>query len=64
MRWLRTGWLALALSALLCAPVSAQNKPVFTSPLPTGVRLVITTIPNRGNQRQPWHELLNPIACP
>src|SRR6202035_1212414 len=31
--------LALSLSALLCASVSAQNKPLFTSPLPTGVRL-------------------------
>src|SRR5579872_2841275 len=31
--------LALALSPLLCTLVSAQNKPQFTSPLPTGVRL-------------------------
>jgi DNA-binding beta-propeller fold protein YncE len=31
--------LALSLSLLLCAPVSAQRKPLFTSPLPTGVRL-------------------------
>ena len=31
--------LALSLSALLCMSVSAQTKPVFTSPLPTGVRL-------------------------
>src|ERR1700687_3506885 len=31
--------LALLLSALLCTLVSAQRKPLFTSPLPTGVRL-------------------------
>jgi len=31
--------LALSLSALLCTLVSAQRKPLFTSPLPTGVRL-------------------------
>ena len=31
--------LALSLSALLCMSVSAQTKPLFTSPLPTGVRL-------------------------
>ena len=31
--------LALSFSALLCASVSAQRKPFFTSPLPTGVRL-------------------------
>src|SRR6202158_4340626 len=31
--------LALLLSALLCTSVSAQRKPLFTSPLPTGVRL-------------------------
>jgi DNA-binding beta-propeller fold protein YncE len=31
--------LALLLSALLCTSVSAQRGPVFTSPLPTGVRL-------------------------
>jgi DNA-binding beta-propeller fold protein YncE len=31
--------LALSLSALLCTSVSAQTKPHFTSPLPTGVRL-------------------------
>jgi DNA-binding beta-propeller fold protein YncE len=31
--------LALSLSALLCTSVFAQNKPLFTSPLPTGVRL-------------------------
>src|SRR5256885_17138642 len=39
MHWLYTCRLALSLSALLCAPVSAQRKPLFTSPLPTGVRL-------------------------
>ena len=31
--------LVLSLSALLCTSVSAQRKPLFTSPLPTGVRL-------------------------
>jgi len=31
--------LALSLSALLCTLLSAQNKPPFTSPLPTGERL-------------------------
>src|SRR5438874_5360060 len=31
--------LVLSLSALLCTVVSAQTKPIFTSPLPTGVRL-------------------------
>src|SRR6266567_7140014 len=36
---LRICRLALALSALLCTSLSAQTKPVFTSPLPTGVRL-------------------------
>src|SRR5258708_28110784 len=36
---LRICRLALSLSALLCPWVSAQRKPVFTSPLPTGVRL-------------------------
>src|ERR1700733_41059 len=36
---LRICRLALSLSALLCASVSAQTKPSFTSPLPTGVRL-------------------------
>jgi DNA-binding beta-propeller fold protein YncE len=36
---LRICRLALSLSALLCASVSAQTKPRFTSPLPTGVRL-------------------------
>src|SRR6202035_2944195 len=36
---LRIYQLALALSALLCTLVSAQTKPLFTSPLPTGVRL-------------------------
>src|SRR5258706_2662114 len=35
----RIGRLVLSLSALLCASVSAQRKPLFTSPLPTGVRL-------------------------
>src|SRR5689334_23058261 len=29
----------LSLSALLCPSVSAQTRPLFTSPLPTGVRL-------------------------
>jgi DNA-binding beta-propeller fold protein YncE len=36
---LRIRRLALSLSALLCTSVSAQTKPHFTSPLPTGVRL-------------------------
>jgi DNA-binding beta-propeller fold protein YncE len=36
---LRICRLALSLSALLCTSVSAQTKPHFTSPLPTGVRL-------------------------
>ena len=36
---LRICRLALSLSALLCTLVSAQRKPLFTSPLPTGVRL-------------------------
>jgi DNA-binding beta-propeller fold protein YncE len=36
---LRICRLVLSLSALLCASVSAQTKPHFTSPLPTGVRL-------------------------
>ncbi len=37
---LRINRLALSfLSAMLCTAVFAQNKPVFTSPLPTGVRL-------------------------
>jgi DNA-binding beta-propeller fold protein YncE len=36
---LRICRLALSLSALLCVSVSAQTKPHFTSPLPTGVRL-------------------------
>src|SRR6266702_6835846 len=31
--------LVLSLSALLCNSVFAQTKPVFSSPLPTGVRL-------------------------
>ena len=31
--------LALLLFALLCASVSAQQKPPFRSPLPTGVRI-------------------------
>src|SRR6202158_4755297 len=31
--------LALLLSALLCTSLSAQKKPLFTSPLPTGVPL-------------------------
>jgi DNA-binding beta-propeller fold protein YncE len=39
MRSLRVCRLAFSLSALLCTLVSAQNKPSFTSPLPTGVRL-------------------------
>jgi DNA-binding beta-propeller fold protein YncE len=36
---LRICRLSLALSALFCMSVSAQTKPHFTSPLPTGVRL-------------------------
>jgi DNA-binding beta-propeller fold protein YncE len=36
---LRIFRLALSLSALFCIPVSAQKPPLFTSPLPTGVRL-------------------------
>src|SRR5947207_10986448 len=36
---LRIRRLALALSALLCTSLSAQTKPVFTTPLHTGVRL-------------------------
>lgn len=36
---LRICRLALLLSALLCVSVSAQRNPLFTSPLPTGVRL-------------------------
>src|SRR5260370_26626036 len=36
---LRVCRLALSLSALLCTSTSAQRKPLFTSPLPTGVRL-------------------------
>jgi hypothetical protein len=36
---LRICRLALSLSALLCMSVSAQRKPLFTSPLPTDVRL-------------------------
>src|ERR1700720_1744427 len=36
---LRICRLALSLSALLCTLVSAQRKPLFTSPLPTRVRL-------------------------
>jgi YVTN family beta-propeller protein len=39
MLLLRICRLALSLSALLCTSVSAQRKPLFTSPLPTGVRL-------------------------
>lgn len=39
MHWLRISRLAISLSALLCASVCAQEKPPFTSPLPTGVRL-------------------------
>ena len=38
MRMLRVGRIALVLASLLCAAASAQT-PVFTSPLPTGVRL-------------------------
>src|ERR1700733_12314865 len=40
MHLLRICRLALSLSALLCTLVSAQMKAPFTSPLPTGVRLV------------------------
>src|ERR1700686_1019104 len=36
---LRICRLILSLSALLCTSVTAQGKPLFTSPLPTGVRL-------------------------
>jgi DNA-binding beta-propeller fold protein YncE len=36
---LRICRLALSVSALLCTSVSAQTKPLFTSPLPTGVRI-------------------------
>src|SRR5947209_5914880 len=36
---LRSCRLALSLSAVLCASISAQRTPLFTSPLPTGVRL-------------------------
>src|SRR3984893_7209570 len=36
---LRICRLALTLCALLCAPAFSQTKPVFTSPLPTGVHL-------------------------
>src|SRR6266853_1603857 len=36
---LRICRLALSLSNLLCTSVSAQRKPLFTSPLPTGLRL-------------------------
>ena len=39
MESIRICRLALWFSALLCLPVSAQTKPTFTSPLPTGVRL-------------------------
>src|SRR5579863_9817007 len=39
MHSLRICRLALSLSVMLCTLVSAQNKPQFTSPLPTGVRL-------------------------
>src|SRR6266550_8509757 len=39
MHLLRSSRLALSLSALLCTSMSAQRKPLFTSPLPTGVRL-------------------------
>ncbi len=39
MHSLPIGRLALSISALLCTLVSAQDKPSFTSPLPTGVRL-------------------------
>ncbi|MGD0213732.1 MAG: bifunctional YncE family protein/alkaline phosphatase family protein [Terriglobales bacterium] len=36
---LRICQLVLALCALLCVPVVSQTAPLFTSPLPTGVRL-------------------------
>jgi DNA-binding beta-propeller fold protein YncE len=36
---LRAYRVVVSLSALLCTTVSAQRKPLFTSPLPTGVRL-------------------------
>jgi DNA-binding beta-propeller fold protein YncE len=36
---LRICRLVLSVSALLCTSVSAERKPLFTSPLPTGVRL-------------------------
>src|ERR1700733_9922597 len=39
MHSLRVCRLALSISVLLCTLVSAQTKPSFTSPLPTGVRL-------------------------
>ena len=39
MHSLRISRLALLLSALLCGVISAETKPTFTSPLPTGVRL-------------------------
>src|ERR1700687_3623535 len=39
MLLLRFCSLALSLSALLCTSASAQRKPLFTSPLPAGVRL-------------------------
>jgi len=39
MHSLRTCPLALSLAVLLCMLSSAQEKPPFTSPLPTGVRL-------------------------
>ena len=39
MNSLRSCRLAVSLAALLCTLLSAQDKPQFTSPLPTGVRL-------------------------
>ena len=36
---LRICRLVLSLSVLLCTSLSAQTKPLFTSPLPTGVQL-------------------------
>lgn len=36
---LRIGSLALSFAVLLCSSVFAQTGRVFTSPLPTGVRL-------------------------
>ncbi len=39
MRFFRLFRLVLSLSTLWYGALSAQNKPVFTSPLPTGVRL-------------------------